>query len=431
VKVQQINSVLQPRTSRPLDWKQGTADVVTVGLSSAAGALFGTSAGGIGGAVSGAGAESMVVSDMVTQKPSMLIARQTAVGAAAGLSAGLTTTLLHHTLGALDPLVGAGVGLVVGGAAALLLPNRAVSPVKPHWSNLESTQAPELWKQGLTGQGVGVAVLDTGLDTHAALKGNIAAYHSFVDNKQEPNDNHFHGTAMSGIIAGLGKDGKFPAVAPNARLIGLKVADDQGRVQTDKVAEAIRWAVENRARYNIQVINLSFTADERDEPAQLAEINKAVDEASAQGIIVVASAGNDGPNPAKMQAPASASTAISVASTETFASPDLKKHAVSDFSHRSPEGEAHATVSAPGTGWLEPVTGGGYWMEGGTSQAAAALSGVMALWKQARPDLTPAQARQALENTSYSLNSGKEAQGAGSVRAKAGLDFLQSANSAR
>lgn len=399
--------------------------MVTIGLSSAAGALFGSTAGALGGAASGAGAESMVVSEMVNQKPSQLIARQAVVGAAAGLSAGLTTTLLHHTLGALDPLAGAAVGLVVGGAAALLMPNRAQSPVQNHWSNLESTQAPELWKQGLTGKDVGVAVLDTGLDTHAGLRGNIAAFHSFVDDKQDAHDDHFHGTAMSGIIASLGKDAKYPGVAPNARLIGLKVADDQGRVLTDKVAEAIRWAVENRARYNIQVINMSFVADDRDDPAQLAEISKAVDEASAQGIVVVASAGNDGPTPSKMQAPAAASTAIAVASSDTNRSKNLNKHNVSDFSHRSPEGEAHPTVAAPGTGWLEPVAGGSYWMEGGTSQAAAALSGVMALWKEARPDLTPAQARQALESTAYSLQAGKEAQGAGGVRAKDGLDYIR------
>ena len=64
-------------------------------------------------------------------------------------------------------------------------------------------------------------------------------------------------------------------------------------------------------------------------------------------------------------------------------------------------------------------------MEGGTSQAAAALSGVMALWKEALPNMNWMQARQALENTSYSLNLTPEAQGAGSVRAKDGLDYLK------
>lgn len=420
MKVQQISSVLQPRHKRPLDWKQGAADVVTVGVGSASGALFGGLVGAGAGAASGAGAESMVASEMVMQKPSQLIARQAAVGAVAGLSAGLTTSLLHQTLGSLDGLAGFGVGLAVGGAAALLLPNRGKTAVESHWDNLESLQAPELWKQGITGQGVGVAVLDTGLFSHSVLRKNIIGYRSFVDDKHEVHDMHYHGTAMSGIISGLGKDENYPAVAPNAQLIGLKVADDKGAVKPDKVAEAIRWAVENREHYNIQVLNMSFTGEEKDDVAQTAEVIKAVAEATAKGIIVVASAGNDGPEPSVMRAPASAPSAISVASLES------KTATISDFSHRSPAGQAHATISAPGSGWLEPVTGGGYWVEGGTSHAAAALSGVIALWKQTKTDMSAEEAREALEKSALDLNQDPEAQGAGAARALDGLNWLKS-----
>jgi len=425
VKVQHINPVLQPRTKRPLEWKQTAADVVTIGVGCAAGALFGSVGGGLAGAGAGAGAESMVASDMVMQKNSTLIVRQAVVGAAAGLGAGLTTSLLHHTLGALEPLVGLGVGLALGGAAAALLPQRAQSPVKGHWTNLETTQAPELWKQGITGAGVGVAVLDTGLDMHPSLRATITGFHNFVDDNQETHDSHYHGTAMSGIISGQGKDGNYPGVAPHAQIIGLKVADEKGRVLPEKVAQAIRWASENRERYNIQVLNMSFAGDEKDDPAQLAEVARAVEEASAKGIIVVASAGNNGPTRTPMLAPASASSALAVASQECHGQKDAAGHTISGFSHRSPEGEAHATVAAPGTDWLEPVTGGNYWVEGGTSQAAAALSGVIALWKQANPALTSEQARAALQHTSQKLNAPEDAQGAGSVRAQAGLDYLR------
>mgnify|MGYP002386741133 CR=1 FL=1 len=393
--------------------------MVTIGVGSTTGALFGSIAGVSAGAVTGAGAESMVASEMVLQKPSQLIARQAAVGAVAGLSAGLTTSLLHQTLGSLDGLAGLGVGLALGSAAALLLPERGQTAVDSHWTNLESLQAPKLWEKNLTGEGVGVAVLDTGLSSHAVLRDNIVAYRSFVDDKQDIHDDHFHGTAMSGIISGYGKDGNYPAVAPNANLIGLKVADDKGSLKLNKLAEAIRWSIENQERYNIQVLNMSFTGEAKDDPLETAEVLKAVEEASAKGIIVVASAGNDGPDPSKMQAPASAPSAISVASLES------KTSTISDFSHRSPVGEDHATVSAPGSGWLEPITGGGYWVEGGTSHAAAALSGVIALWKQAKPDLTPAQAQEALERSALDLKQAPEAQGAGAARALDGLRWLE------
>ena len=113
-----------------------------------------------------------------------------------------------------------------------------------------------------------------------------------------------------------------------------------------------------------------------------------------------------------------------VASQDCFASNNPAHHQVSDFSHRSPESSIGPTVTAPGSGWLQPVTGGGYLNDSGTSQAAAALSGVVALWSQAYPNLTAAQAKAAIAHTSVSLQAGPEAQGAGSVRARAGLDYL-------
>jgi subtilisin family serine protease len=424
VKVQQINSVLQPRLQRPKDWKQGAADGVTLGVASAAGALLGPMAGAGAGAVGGAAAESMVVREYNLQNATQLIARQAAVGLTAGLGAGLSAAYLDLGLGAFHPALCMAVGLALGGAAAVLLPQRAESAIPQHWANLETTQAPELWQRGLTGQGVGVAVLDTGADDHPSLRGNIVAFHNFVGDQQKLHDTHDHGTAMSGIISGHGKDHKYPAVAPNSQLIVLKVADATGKVDMEKVAEAIRWATENRQQHNIRVLNLSFAADPGDDPAQLANIAKAVDEASAQGLIVVASAGNDGPEATVMEAPAAASTALAVASQDCLASTRPGQHMISDFSHRSLPGSKAPTVTAPGSGWLQPVRGGGYALDSGTSQAAAALSGVMALWSEAVPGLTVDQARSALEHTSVSLEVQPEEQGAGSVRARAGLDYL-------
>ncbi|MBT9582875.1 S8 family serine peptidase [bacterium] len=420
MKVQTIHPVLQPRLQRPKEWKQGAADVVTLGVASVAGAFWGPIAGAGVGAAGGAAAESMLVGEFSSQHRTPLIARQAAVGLAAGLGASTMDLLL----GTVHPALNIGLGLALGGAAAALLPNRPKSAIQDHWANLETTQAPELWQRGLTGQGVGVAVLDTGIDNHPSLQGNIVAYHNFVGNEQNIHDDHHHGTAMSGIVSGLGRNQEYPAVAPNSQLIALKVADAAGRVQVDKIAEAIRWATENRERYNIRVLNMSFAADPGDDPVQLAEISKAVDEASAKGMIVVASAGNDGPEPSPMMAPAAASTALAVASQDCFASNNSAHHQLSEFSHRSPESSLGPTVTAPGSGWLQPVTGGGYLSDSGTSQAAAALSGVMALWTQAVPTLTAAQAKAALVHTSVSLQAGPEAQGAGSVRARAGLDYL-------
>jgi len=274
-----------------------------------------------------------------------------------------------------------------------------------------------------------VAVLDTGADNHPSLKHQIRAFHSFVDDRQELNDAHHHGTAMSGIISGHGYRQKYPAVAPQADLTVLKVADAAGRVHIDKVTEAIRWSIENRQNYNIQIINMSFAADPDDDPAKLAELSQAVQEATARGMIVVASAGNEGPEATVMQAPAASPGALAVASQDCLATSDSRHHQISDFSHRSLPNTANPTVAAPGSGWLQPTPGNDYAVDSGTSQAAAALSGVMALWKQAWPELTAAQAREALEKTAVPLSQSPDIEGAGSVRALAGLEYLKSKHS--
>lgn len=418
VKIQALNPVLHPRTKRPADWQQGAADAVTVGIGSAAGAFYGPAAGTLGGGIAGFASEQAVKGTYFAQNASKLAQRQAVVGMASGLSASGLMVAIHG----LNPLIGMAVGAAVGGLAAALLPGRAENPYKEHWQNLESTEVPELWKEGITGEGVGIAVLDTGLAGHEALQGRVVAFHDFTENRQEQHDVHHHGTAMSGIIAGHGKGGKFPGVAPNAHLIGLKIADSAGKVHMDKLPEAIRWAVENKQRYDIKILNMSFTGEASDDPEELARINEAVEEATRAGLIVVAAAGNTGPEPTAMLAPASAPSAIAVASEDV----DGARRSISPFSQRSRPGEAHAHVTAPGSDWLQPVGAKGYITESGTSQAAAALSGVVALWKQAVPDLTAEQARDALQHSALPIDGeAVEAQGNGSVRAQAGLELLQ------
>lgn len=423
MKVTSINPVLQPRTSRPTDWKQGAADVVTIGAGSITGALFGPMVGGGVGLAGGAGAESMVVSEYPTQDSRHLVKRQALVGMAAGASAGA----LQLAFDSLNPLLGIGVGLAVGALAAAALPGRAENPFTNHWTNLETTEAPKLWEQGHTGAGVGVAVLDTGTAPHEVLAGRVVAFVDLVEGRTEQHDVHHHGTSMAGIVGTHGKDGKFPGVAPNAHFVGLKVADSRGKVHPDKVADAIRWAVENRELYNIQVLNMSFAAEPTDDPAHLARIAEEIEKASAVGIIAVASSGNDGTyGVSPMMEPAAAPSALAVGWVDTQGTTDAAKHTISPYSHMSPEGcEKRATVSAPGSGWLQPVGTAGYISDGGTSQAAAALAGTIALWKQALPDLTATEAREALIQTAVLVNGAPvEQQGSGSARAQAGLEYL-------
>jgi len=417
MKVHTIHPVLQPRQKAPLDWRQPLADSLTVAAGSVTGALYGPLAGAAAGGAVGASSELLAAGHYPRYQASDLVKRQALVGSFAGLS----SSLVQLAAPGLSPLLGVALGAAVGGLSAALIPGRPESPHKPHWNNLEATQAPELWKQGLTGEGITVAVLDTGSSEHPALQGRVVVTRDFVGD-ENPNPHH-HSIAMAGIIAGHGKDGEYPAVAPNAQLAILRVADAQGKVQTNKVVEAIEWARENRQRYNIQVLNLSFTADSGDDPQQLSQIRDALAKAASEGIIPVASAGNLGPEPAEMQIPAATPWSLAVASYSP------RSGQLSDFSNRSrPEDEFKPTVASPGEDWLHPGPNGGYLSEVGTSHAAAALSGVVALWKQSHPDLTVEQAREALTTSARPLRGqSQEAQGSGTVRALDGLKHLEAA----
>jgi serine protease AprX len=154
------------------------------------------------------------------------------------------------------------------------------------------------WAEGigpLTGQDIGVAVIDSGVAPVPELRGRIVASFDFTDDRGPGLDRHGHGTHVAGIIAAAGRNGNddTTGVAPGARIISLRVLDAEGRGLAGDVIDAIDFAIENKARYNIRVINMSLGGPAnqgwRDDP-----ISQAVERAYRKGITVVAAAGNFG-----------------------------------------------------------------------------------------------------------------------------------------
>jgi serine protease AprX len=131
----------------------------------------------------------------------------------------------------------------------------------------ESTGAEAAWSGLVTalgavnGAGVGVAIVDSGISPHSALSGKVAVSVDFT-RKGRGLDGYGHGTHMAGIVAGqaIARTTGSAGMAPGAHLINLRVLDDNGTGQVASVVEALDWAVDNRARYNIRVVNLSLGA---------------------------------------------------------------------------------------------------------------------------------------------------------------------------
>ncbi|MFC9191208.1 type VII secretion-associated serine protease mycosin [Streptomyces cyaneofuscatus] len=286
-------------------------------------------------------------------------------------------------------------------AAAVL----ALTPAPPahadairdqQWA-LAALRTDRAW-QTTKGAGVTVAVLDTGVDgTHPDLVGQVLPGKDLVGFGAGKGDPSWalHGTAMAGIIAGRGNgpgraDGVL-GIAPEVRILPVRVileSKDPARAKARKtrgtaLAQGIRWAADNGA----DVINLSLGDDSESAHPDPGE-DSAIQYALSKGISVVASAGNGGEKGDRISYPAAYPGVIAVAAVDEYGT-----HA--SFSTR----RWYATVSAPGVDIVVANPDGHYYIEWGTSAAAAFVSGAVALVRAAHPGLDPAQIKKLLADT--------------------------------
>lgn len=240
-----------------------------------------------------------------------------------------------------------------------------------------------------TGRGITVAVVDTGIDyNHPALKDRITQKADFVSPDMSGFTGESHGTSVAGIIAASPiEEGGMSGVAPGVRLIAARAcwsdSADGGKAvcSSEKLAKGIDFALSNNAR----VINLSVGGP-RD-----ALIAALIQQAYGSGVTVVAAAGNGGAK-GKPVYPAALREVIAVSAT----GPDDRLYTLST------RGD-YIDVAAPGVDILSPAPGGAWQMESGTSQAAAHVSGAVALILQDYPELSPFQVKHLLGSSAVDL----------------------------
>ena len=250
-----------------------------------------------------------------------------------------------------------------------------------------------------------VAIIDTGIDaTHPDLAGAVRdRFDAVGDGKWEAGA---HGTGIAGIIAA---NGQLLGVAPNAVLLSVRAFAPGPNGAGDEASSlalvrGLEWANEGHA----DIVNMSLTGP----PDPM--LDAAVGQIVAAGVIVVAAAGNDGPD-ASPAYPAAVPGVIAVTATDQ-----------SDGLFAGANHGAYIAVAAPGVDILALTPGGGYGLTTGTSQAAAHVSGVLALLRAIEPDLTPAAALALLGQTAKDLGPpGKDtAFGAGRINAAAAVQSL-------
>ena len=164
-----------------------------------------------------------------------------------------------------------------------------------------------------TGKGIGVAILDTGIYQHIDFDSRICAFVDFISNKKMAYDDNGHGTCVAGILAGSGAAsmGKYKGAAPGCHLAVLKVLDRFGNGNKEDVLKAFDWILRNRQRYNIRIVNISVGTTYRTRSEQDVLV-KGVEKLWDEGLVVVAAAGNQGPDPGSVTAPGCSKKIITV-----------------------------------------------------------------------------------------------------------------------
>lgn len=294
-----------------------------------------------------------------------------------------------------------------------------------------SVHAQQLWNEGYKGQSVNVAVVDTGITRHKDFGDRIVAFHDVLEGKTEPYDDHGHGAHVAGIVAGDGADskGKHVGIAPQAGLVAIKAFDRNGKAKSSDVIQGIQWAVDNRQRYGIKVLNLS-AAGKASMSHQHDPLARAAVAAWNAGIFVVVAAGNDGPDKETIGSPGHSPVVLTVGADDDRGTPERGDDRLASLSSRGPTPVDHLTkpdLIAPGVNVTAAYNGkSGYATKSGTSMAAPVVSGIAALLLNARPQATPEQLKEALVNSGEKLPKGGDAncQGAGLVDAQLALGFL-------
>ena len=312
---------------------------------------------------------------------------------------------------------------------------------------------------GHDGSGIVVAVIDSGIATHSAIGKRVIARANFVSTEPGGGGDPFgHGTHVAGMIGGAGAPASrvTPSYsggsAPGVKFVDVRVLDRSGMGYTSDVIAGIDWAVANRSKYGIRIINLSLGHPVA-EPAATDPLCRAVERAVRAGIVVVASAGNYGRTPqgvpviGGITSPGNSPAAITVGAIDTKGTATRSDDTVAPYSSRGPTRFDFAVkpdVVAPGTRvvslesngstiaqtypqWHVAGTGNNAYLRlSGTSMATGVVSGGVALLLDAEPGLTPAQVKVALQAGARFLPSeGLVAVGTGSV------DFAQSLEIAR
>ncbi len=286
----------------------------------------------------------------------------------------------------------------------------------------------ELHRRGINGEGVTVAVVDSGVSKHSDFGDRIKAFRDFSSRKRTPYDPKGHGTHIAGIIAG--ENDRVSGIAPRADLVACRITNEQEAIR------AIDWVIENREKYSIDILNLSLGTELKGSPVE-DDFVKAAERAVEAGLVVVAAAGNecrDKVCPSNVSSPGISPKVITVGTLDDRGTEIRSDDGVWENSSRGAKDSGKPDLIAEGVRVLGPLAPASAYAQRlaqtaqyvaltGSSQAAPMVSGAAALLLQVNPNLSHHEVKDILTGTAQRLSGvPKNAQGAGRLNLLAAVD---------
>ncbi|HEX3750190.1 MAG TPA: S8 family serine peptidase [Streptosporangiaceae bacterium] len=313
----------------------------------------------------------------------------------------------------LEPVLDALPGITVTPDASVSVQSSTEStgPHTPSDAFLPQTGATQLAASGDTGQGVTVAVLDTGIDNLPDFSGRLAGGVDLTGGNDPFQDGYGHGTFVAGLIAGNGasSNGQYSGEAPGAKLVSIKVAGADGTTHLSTLILGLQWAVDHQQVYGIKVINVSL-GYQTDQSTIANPLDQAVEATWSSGITVLTSAGNAGPFNGTILSPGDDPLVITVGALDDMAAASVPGDEMTNFSSIGPtnpdgwikpdlvtSGRSVVSLAAPGSTIYNnnpsALIGTANFVGSGTSFSAAIASGAAALVLADNPGLTPNQVK--------------------------------------
>lgn len=271
------------------------------------------------------------------------------------------------------------------------------------------------------GNNVTLAIIDTGISNHLDFvfpKNRIIKFVDLINNKTVPYDDNGHGTFVAGVACGSGiiSNKKYSGISPQSNIVSIKALEQNGETGAYKILEAMQWICDNKDKYNIKVVCMSFGSSSLGNQDPLVLGAEALWDL---GIVVVAAAGNSGPESTTIKSPGYSKKIITVGAMDDKRRPDgtfdVSLFDIASFSSRGPAGQFFKPdVVAPAVDIISTSLDNNFYSKmSGTSVAAPMIAGICCLILSKYPNLTPDQLKIRLLHNCKKITGDKNKEGFG------------------